>query len=309
MSDDIRSRLIDFLGPAFSAKDRNLAMKVELLYCPGKGLRDEQMREWERSDRPEIFEQLDLIEALIMQIIKLAEDHADNAGAGSHKFKVRVHQQFNGKPFLLFAIKPSHDSYAGDESTAMMAPGGGMGGSAQNDAVIGALNMVSGHAGQLMRINTQMHGESFRVLANLTEDLRDENIKLRTENSQLRKELEAAQSNKEDREYQFAMAHSKNQRTDAAVSKAIQIGTVIAAKITGMGKELGAPDGLGMLLTEFGKSLRPEQIQALMGVLDQGQIIMFMQIMEMVQPKPPPQQQQRPQAQMPPPGAAPGQTP
>lgn len=302
MSDEIRARLVEFIGPAFAAKDHKLAMKLELVYVPGKGLREEPMRTWERSDRPELFDQLDLTEALIMSIIKLAEDHADSAGPGAHKFKVRIHEQFNTKPFVLFAVKPSHDSYSGDDSTALMAPGGNMGGgSQQSEAVIGALQMVSGHAGQLMRINTQMHGESFRVLANLTEDLRDENSRLRAENSRLSKELDEAQSNKDDRSYQFAMAAAKNDRTNAAVGKLLQIGTVIAAKISGMGKELGAPEGIGMLLSEFGKSLKPEQIQKLMGVLDQGQVIMFMSIIDMVQPKPQqaPQAQQKPQQQVP----------
>lgn len=302
MSDEIRGKLLEFIGPAFAAKDNRLAMKLELLYCP-KNAREEPMREWDRNERPEVFEQLDLTEALIQSIIKLAEDHADSFGQGYHRFKVRVHQQFNSKPSISFGLRPSFDQYSGGggEETAMTTFGGGGGGhgGASGDAVIGALGMVRDHAGQLMRINTQMHGESFRVLANLTEDLRDENIKLRTENSSLRKELETAQSNKDDREYQFAMAHSKNQRTDAAVGKLLQIGTVIAAKITGMSKELGAPDGIAMLLSEFGRSLKPEQIQKLMGVLDQGQLIMFMQIMEMVQPKQPPQPQQKPQSQIP----------
>ena len=299
MSDEIRAKLIEFIGPAFAAKDHKAATKIELVYCP-KNAREEPMRSWERVERPEVFEQLDLIEALIMQIISIAESHADSFGGGFHRFKVRIHEQFNSKPWVSFAIKPSYDGNA-EDSTAL-THGGGVGGGG-GDATIGALSIMRDHAGQLMRINTQMHGESFRVLANLTEDLRDENIKLRTENAALRKELETAQSNKEDREYQFAMAHSKNQRTDAAVSKLIQIGTIVAARITGMGKELGAPDGLGMLISEFGRSLRPEQIQKLMGVLDQGQLMMFMSIMEMVQPKQQQQQpQQRPQGQMPPPG-------
>src|SRR4029077_14796660 len=125
------------------------------------------------------------------------------------------------------------------------------------------------HAGQLMRINAQMYEGTIRVLGAQNADMRAENGELRAENIKLRRENDELRSNHTEREFQIAMAMEKNARTNAGFQKLLQIGTVVAAKIGGGdGGEAGPSSPLAMLVTEFGKSLRPEQINVLFNTLD-----------------------------------------
>lgn len=279
MSEEIHSQLLAFIGEAFGRKEHRQATKLKLFYCPPHS-REEEMRSWERHERAELFERLDLTEALIREIIEICETHADTQGVGRHKYKIRIDEALGGKVFHQFAMKPSFDP-----STALVPSGGGGDGGGGNigDA---ALSVLSANNQTLMRINQQTHESTFRALANMTDDLREENMELRIENRSLRKQVDELESTKMDREYQFAMAAEKSARSNKATEKLLQLGSVVIAKITGTAKELGAPDGLTMLLTDFGKSLRQDQLQKFMTVLDQSQIAMFFQIMEMVQPKP-----------------------
>jgi regulator of replication initiation timing len=139
-----------------------------------------------------------------------------------------------------------------------------------------------------MRINAQMYEGTIRVLGAQNQDMRQENAELRSENILLRREVDEARSNKMDREFQIAMAAEKNQRTNAGFQKLLQIGSVVAAKIGGADENQGGgASALGMLISEFGSSLRADQIGVLMNALDMGQKIMFMEIMRMVQPAEP----------------------
>lgn len=275
MSEEIHAQLLSFLGEAFARQGHRQAVKVSLLYCPPKS-REEPMRSWDRETDGTVFERLDLLESLIRTIIESSETLADANGIGTHQFKVKVFEHLGGTSFSPFRIKPSYD---GTQSNDLALPN--MGGQGNGDSSA-AMAILSQNNGVLLRVNQQMFDSSFRTLANLTENMRAENNELRLENQKLRKELEEAQSNKLDREYQLAMAADKNARTNRATEKLLQLGTVIAARITGTGKELGVTDGLQMLLMQFGKSLRPDQLQKLMTVLDQGQLAMFVQIMEMI---------------------------
>lgn len=304
MSEEIHAQLLGFIGEAFGRKEHRQATKLTLSYCPPSS-REEPMRSWDRHERAELFDRLDLTEALIREIIEICETHADTQGPGGrHKYKVRIDEALGGKVFHQFVVKPSYDP-----STALVAPGGGGGdGSAIGDA---ALAVLSSNNQTLMRINQQTHESTFRALANMTDDLREENMNLRIENRSLRKQVDELESTKMDREYQMVMVAEKSARSNKMTEKLLQLGTVVMAKITGTAKELGAPDGLTMLLSEFGKSLRQDQLGKFMTILDQSQVAMFFQIMDMVQPKQPPQAPGQP-GQQPPSaghGGAPGNSP
>lgn len=307
MSDnaEIHGKILGFLMAEWARKDNRQLVGVDLLYSPGNGFKDEEIRKWVRADEPELFAEFVNVEKLVSLIVEIAEGEADAKPAGKHRFIVRCHQHLGSRPSHSFALSPS---YRGSDDVAMLAGGGGGGRDQQ---------VIANHAGQLMRINAQMFEGTIRVLGQQNMNLHEQVSSLTAENALLRRELEEARSNKMDREFQIAMAAEKNARTNAGFQKLLQIGTVVAAKIgagdDGQGGGGGTPTPLAMLLGEFYKSLRPEQMGALMQTLDMAQKIMFMEIVNLVSPpeQPQPPQGGAPQGARPPgsPNGAPSSAP
>jgi len=273
---------LGFLMAEWSRKDNRQLVGVDLFYSPGQGFRDEEIRRWERADEPEFFAEFVNIEKLVTQIIDIAEGEADAKAPGKHRFVVRTRQHLGTKPSMSFALQPG---YTGSDDTALM-PSGGSGGSGGGGGGGGGgrdQQVIAGHAGQLMRINAQMFEGTIRVLGQQNMSLHEQVATLTAENATLRKELEDARSNKMDREFQIAMAAEKNARTNAGFQKLLQLGTVVAAKI-GSGEAQAGETPLAMLLGEFYKSIRPDQMGALMQMLDMAQKIMFMEIVNLITP-------------------------
>lgn len=285
MSDnaEIHGKILGFLMAEWARKDNRQLVGVDLLYSPGNGFKDEEIRKWVRADEPELFAEFVNVEKLVSLIVEIAEGEADAKPAGKHRFIVRCHQHLGSRPSHSFALSPS---YRGSDDVAMLASSGGGGRDQQ---------VIANHAGQLMRINAQMFEGTIRVLGQQNMNLHEQVSSLTAENALLRRELEEARSNKMDREFQIAMAAEKNARTNAGFQKLLQIGTVVAAKI-GAGDEGqgggGNPTPLAMLISEFYQSLRQEQLGVLMQSLDMAQKILFMEIVNLVKPPEEPQAQQ-----------------
>lgn len=281
MSDnaELHGKILSFLAGEFARKEGRQCVGVDLLYAPGGGFKEEEVRKWVRADEPELFDNFVNVEKLVSQVIEIAEGEVDAKPAGKHRFVVRTHQHLGGRATQSFALYPTYTG--GDDSSIMTGGGGGGGGGGTRPDVI------ANHASQLMRINAQMFEGTIRVLGQQNMSLHGQVSTLTAENATLRAELEEARSNKMDREFQIAMAAEKNQRTNAGFQKLLQIGTVVAAKIGG-GDEGGGGGGasspLAMLILEFYKSLRSDQIGTLMGALDMAQKIMFMEVVNMVTP-------------------------
>jgi hypothetical protein len=271
-------KILGFLSAEFARKEGRQCVGVDLAYSPGNGFKDEDIRKWVRADEPELFDNFINVEKLASQILEIAEGEADAKPAGKHRFFVRTHQHLGGRALHSFALSPS---YKGDE-LALTAPGSG------NRA-----DVLANHAAQLMRINAQMYEGTIRVLGAQNQDMRQENAELRAENIALRREVDEARSNKMDREFQIAMAAEKNARTNAGFQKLLQIGSIVAAKIGGPGGDpSGGESPFITLIGEFGKSLRQDQTAVLtkhitdfIGVLDMGQKMMFMEIINVFMPQ------------------------
>jgi hypothetical protein len=281
MSDnaELHGKILGFLMGEWARKDNRQLTEVHLLYSPGSGFKDEEVRKWNRADEPELFAEFVNVEKLVQQIVEIAEGEADAKPPGKHRFILRTLQHMGGRASLSFALSPS---FRGGDDLAVM-PGGGGGGGGRDQGVIAS------HASQLMRINAQMFEGTIRVLGQQNMNLHDQVSSLTAENALLRRELEDARSNKMDREFQIAMAAEKNARTNAGFQKLLQIGSVVAAKI-GAGEEGGGGGGnsaLAGLLGEFYSSLKPEQLGVLMNTLDMGQKIMFMEIANLIRPPEP----------------------
>jgi len=286
MADDaeLQSKILAFLMGEWVRVGNRQLVGVDLLYAPGGGYKDEDVRRWEREDEPQFFAEIVNVEKLVSQIVEIAQGEADAKPSGKHRFIVRTRQHMGTKPTLSFALYPSYHG-GGDETS--IVPNGGGGGGRTND--IAAAQILAGNNSQLMRINAQMFDAALRPLAQQNQQLLTELIALRSENSELQRKLAEAEANKSDREFQIAMAMEKNARANAGFQKVMQIGTVIASKIAagaagGESSQLSEGNPLGMLIGEFYHSLRQEQLGVLMQTLDMGQKMMFMEIVNMVRP-------------------------
>ena len=291
---ELQGKLLAFLMAEWARKDNRQLVQVDLCFSPGGGFKDEEIRSWVRTDEPELFAEFTHLEKLVMQIIEIAVGEADSKPAGKHRFFVRCRQHGGSRPTQSFALYPS---YTGGDDTSIVPSGGGGGGGGRDQQVI------AGHAGQLMRINAQMFEGTIRVLGQQNSSLHQQVMQLSADNATLRRDLEAARSDKDDREFQMMLQMEKAQRTKAGFDKLLQIGTVVAAKI-GMGgddnnQQSSSSSSLGMLIGAFYTSLRPEQTAALMQLmplLDMSQKMMVGEIVTMV----------RAMEQQKPPGPAPG---
>jgi hypothetical protein len=281
---ELHGKILGFLMAEWARKDNRQLIGVDLLYAPGNGFKDEEIRKWIRADEPELFAEFVNIEKLVSLIVEIAEGEADAKPAGKHRFIVRTQQHMGRGGMHSFALQPS---FRGSEDLSLMSGGGGAGGGRSDSGVI------ANHAGQLMRINAQMFEGTIRVFGQQNLSLHEQVNTLTAENMMLRRELEDARSNKMEREFQHAMAAEKNARTNMAFKQVLQLGTVVVAKIgAGQGGQSqvagGPPSPLAMLIADFSKSLRPEQGEVIMKTLDMSQKIMFMEIVNQVRASMPP---------------------
>jgi hypothetical protein len=298
---ELHQKMLAFLMTEWGRKENRQLVGVDLLYSPGGGYKNDPLRQWERADEPEMFAEYVNIEKLVSQIIEIAETDVDTRPGGKHRYLVRTRQHMGTSPTFPFALQPN---FHGSTDETAIAHGGGAGGGGGGGGAkdVAMMQIMAQNNGQLMRTNQQMFDGTIRVLGHQNQNMHEQIIALRDENAKLRMDLEEARSNKMDREFQMAMAAEKNNRNNAAFQKLFQFGTVIVSKIAADGAgpaQLGEGSPLIMLINDLKSSLRPEQMQALMGILDMPQKITFMEIIKMSTPP----------DQGPPPGQGPGQPP
>ena len=282
---ELHSEILRFLMGEWVRKENRQLVGVDLLYAPGGGFGEDEIRRWEREDEAELFAEIANVEYLVTQIIEIAQNECDAKTAGRHRFVVRTRQHFGSKPKMSFVLYPSWRG-SGDD-VALVPNGAGGGGGKSSDTV--AMQILAQNNGQFMRINAQMFDAALRPLAQQNSQLLDEIISLRRENSDLNRKLAEAEANKNDREFQIAMQMEKNARANAGFQKLLQIGTVVAAKIgagTGDQAQIGGGGGapLAMLIAELKQSLRPDQMGVIMQTLDMGQKMLFLEIVNQAGP-------------------------
>lgn len=107
---DLYAKLLPFLLTAFARKDGRQCTGVDLLYAPGDGYRDEEIRNWAREEDPEIFDSFAYVESLVSTILEIAEREADTKAPGKHRFIVRTHQHLGGRATMSFPIYQSDNS-------------------------------------------------------------------------------------------------------------------------------------------------------------------------------------------------------
>lgn len=105
---ELHGKLLSFLTGEFARKDGRQCVRVDLLYAPGDGFRDEEIRTWAREDEPEVFDEFVCVEKLVSSIIEIAEGEADCLSRGSHRFIVRTRQHFGERANRSFVLSPTH---------------------------------------------------------------------------------------------------------------------------------------------------------------------------------------------------------
>ena len=90
MSDnaELHGKILGFLAGEFARKEGRQCVGVDLLYAPGGGFKDEEVRKWVRTDEPELFDNFVNVEKLVTDIIEIAEGEADAKPAGKHRFVI-----------------------------------------------------------------------------------------------------------------------------------------------------------------------------------------------------------------------------
>lgn len=282
---ELHQKMVAFLMGEWNRKEERQLVGVDLFYSPGQGYKDEEIRKWERADEPEFFAEYVNIEKLAGLIIEIAEGDVDTRLPRKHRYFVRTRQHMGSKPTMPFALYPAFHGHS--DETAIVTDGSGGGGGGGGGKEIAVAQILAQNNGQLMRTNQQMFDGTIRVLGHQNQNMHEQIIALREENAKLRMDLEKAESNKEDRQFQMAMAAEKNIRNNQLAQKAMQLSTVVFSKWAANGSEsqqLGEGNPVSMLVNELKGSLRPDQTQAVMQILDMPQKILFMEIIKLASP-------------------------
>ena len=68
-----RSKLMTFVAGEFARKEGRQCVSIELVYAPGNGFREEEIRKWVRAEDTELFDNFARIEQLVGSILEIAE--------------------------------------------------------------------------------------------------------------------------------------------------------------------------------------------------------------------------------------------
>jgi hypothetical protein len=152
---EIHDKILGFLTETWVRKDNQQLLSIDLLYAPGI-----LIHRWVRTDEPDLFAasiSIEKLKKLVTRIIEIATSEAGIRAAGRHRFIVRCtpHEGMH-----TFALSPSHNST--DQQ------------------------VITSHAGQLMRINAQMFEGTIRVLGQQNMALHQQVSELTADNEKLR---------------------------------------------------------------------------------------------------------------------------
>jgi regulator of replication initiation timing len=272
-------KILAFLSGELSKKEERQCISIDLEHSP-PGFRADLLKRWERTDHPEFFEELVFIEQMVAMMVEIAESDADSAGAGSgaRSYTVRTRQQTGLRTTLKFKCAPSFES----SDQALVVAGGNQ--PSPDSHSTQAMQIVSGNNRDLMRILQSQYRDTFGTLADLSAEMRDENVKLRAENIVLRRELEAATSTKDEKELENAIRFEKTQQSSLMTNKLLNIVTAGAAHVMGPKGGGDAPAPIMLLLGEFTKSLTKDQVMKVFGLMRQDQQVMLYSLMQMAVP-------------------------
>lgn len=281
MSEEIFAKVMGFLAEQKAKTDYRQVVKLELGYAP-VSFREQQLKGWVREQEPEYFETQALTEKLAGMIVETVTDHADTMPPGKHRYVLRAIQHMGGREQLWFTVSPSMESSgAGDMS---MTVAGSSPAATGWEAAVQALTQNNAH---LMNNNTRMFQSSFETMANITRSVNDENNALKAENATLRAENEALRHDRRQEEFEREIMREDRARQNHNSDMFQKIVPMIAAKVLGPeGAAAAGASALGQLIKQLKETLRQDQLMQIANLLDSGQQMLFVQILQMVDAPP-----------------------
>ena len=287
MAEENFPKILAFLANALARTDHQMCVKLELIYCPASGFRAETIRAWQRSHDPEQYFGVPVAdneagevhshvftEKFAGEIIELAEAHAESFGQGRHRFQIRSTQHLQSRELCAFVVLPSFTGTDGEALTV-----GGAGTPALEPTQAGIVQQLMRHLENSNRQNKEMVQTLLQGVGAMGAQLREENSALREQlNSHIEErrlyiaQIEEAKSGEHARQIEAAVVTGKQERTDYAVKKIVNLFPVLLAKWASGGKKKigarGKTSPLADLVGKFIDSLDEQQQDAIESVLD-----------------------------------------
>ncbi len=109
MSVELHSKILSFLTAELFRPGNRQCVRVELLWAPGAGLRDEVLVQWTPETAQELFNNPTIVEVerMVSGLIEDAEKHADSRGPKNQRYVVRTHQLLGNRQSLSFKLAAS----------------------------------------------------------------------------------------------------------------------------------------------------------------------------------------------------------
>lgn len=289
-TEDLHAKILAFLGGEFVRKEGRQCTKLELCHAP-KGYREEEIKTWHRDEDAELFDDLTRVEKLVSMIIERCEEEADAAGGtGAHRFILRTHQHLGGRQKLSFLVNQSaRDAGDGEADNALVLGGAGANGPG-GGVMVQMLGMQMRHNERYHTTQMQTFQSTLGVLSRVNDDLREENATLRKERLDLLTKLDDQEAKKDARDMEAMKQIAKDKRKDVALGKLLPLFPLVASKIMGKDPTPGAPNALGILVSELVKSLSPSQMQRIGGTLQPTQQILLGEAMKIAMESLPPEE-------------------
>ena len=204
------------------------------------------------------------------------EAHGSGVPRDGIRFELRTRQHLGTRNKHTFRIRPTA-SQAGDNALTGASFQGTL-----DPTLQGVLAMQMRQNEKYNDNQQAMFKGTIGVLLDQVTMLKDDNAKLRAENSAMRAAVNETTANEDERMMRAVAAERSDKRKDQVVGKVLQLAPIVAAGLMGKGAQ-GAPSGIALTVNELRNSLSNEQIMGLVGGLNMEQRALFGSILKQAQ--------------------------
>ncbi len=283
---DVHGKIFAFLAGEFARKGEYQCTKLELLRGRGTAFNDE-IRTWNRTEKPERFEIRRLDEAgkevenptvreFALELMSIAEGEVAGSGGKHHRFTLRSTQVYGGRQTCGFHITTNEES--GGDDTELVKGG---------ESVL----IMRGFS-DMLKVTKDMYQSTTGGLMTIADKQVDRLNKLYDENDAMRRKIQDLENDKTEREWRIYQEQVADNRSKQSMDRLFQLGSVAVASFSqgklGAGAAGSANDGspVVMMLREFFASITPDQEKSLRSMgpitLSMGQLMMLNTISQLV---------------------------
>jgi hypothetical protein len=269
---DVHEKVSVFLEAEFARIEHKMVTRVELIHT-SDGFQPETLKEWTREANPEIFDNAkpEYRNAMVSDLIGLAEDRNSVFSQTENRFLVRAYQQAGGRMGYAFRVLNPIESDGGL---------GGVGNLPANGQ--GVLQQQMRNNEFIMRMNKDMMGGVVGTLTMQLAAAMKENAELRAERQALVAEINANKGAEAERELAVVKLSHEQERKNMLVGKAVQLLPVVAGRLAGNNGST-AGTALAAMVSELVSNLRPEQMAHIASGLTTEQRILFSEAAKLAQ--------------------------